>query len=163
MSEGIITRIAVLGAGTMGNGIAQVCAMAGYTVALHDPQPGAVDRALGTIRGNLDRGVERGKVSPEAREPKDYATADSPGTLPYDYVWFTPAAAREDPCAAIQKPKGHGPIRNCRSHAKKHAPKLTSTHTASRPALSASTRGSCFSTASGSPMRGSSHRRGGAR
>jgi 3-hydroxybutyryl-CoA dehydrogenase len=63
-----IHRVAVLGAGTMGNGIAQVCAMAGYTVALHDPQPGAVERALGTIRGNLDKGVERGKVTAEARE-----------------------------------------------------------------------------------------------
>jgi 3-hydroxybutyryl-CoA dehydrogenase len=66
--EQTITRIAVLGAGTMGNGIAQVCAMAGYAVALHDPQPGAVDRALGTIRGNLDKGVERGKVTADARE-----------------------------------------------------------------------------------------------
>jgi 3-hydroxybutyryl-CoA dehydrogenase len=63
-----ISRVAVLGAGTMGNGIAQVCAMAGYTVALHDPQPGAVERALGTIRGNLDKGVERGKVTADARE-----------------------------------------------------------------------------------------------
>jgi 3-hydroxybutyryl-CoA dehydrogenase len=63
-----ISRVAVLGAGTMGNGIAQVCAMAGYAVALHDPQPGAVERALGTIRGNLDKGVERGKVTAEARE-----------------------------------------------------------------------------------------------
>lgn len=60
--------MAVLGAGTMGNGIAQVCAMAGYRVALHDPQPGAVERALGTIRGNLDKGVERGKVTAQARE-----------------------------------------------------------------------------------------------
>jgi predicted homoserine dehydrogenase-like protein len=58
--EQTIHRVAVLGAGTMGNGIAQVCAMAGYAVALHDPQAGAVERALGTIRGNLDKGVERG-------------------------------------------------------------------------------------------------------
>lgn len=63
-----ISRVAVLGAGTMGNGIAQVCAMAGYTVALHDPQPGAVERALGTICGNLDKGLERGKVTADARE-----------------------------------------------------------------------------------------------
>lgn len=63
-----IERVVVLGAGTMGNGIAQVSAMAGCAVALHDPQPGAVERALGTIRANLDRGVERGKVTPEARE-----------------------------------------------------------------------------------------------
>ena len=52
----------------MGNGIAQVCAMAGYRVVLHDPQPDAVARALGTIRANLDKGVERGKVTAEARE-----------------------------------------------------------------------------------------------
>jgi 3-hydroxybutyryl-CoA dehydrogenase len=63
-----IHRVAVLGAGTMGGGIAQVCAMAGYQVALHDPQPGAVERALGTIRANLQKGVERGKVTAEVRD-----------------------------------------------------------------------------------------------
>ncbi|HWK88622.1 MAG TPA: 3-hydroxyacyl-CoA dehydrogenase family protein [Longimicrobium sp.] len=66
--EQTIHRVAVLGAGTMGNGIAQVCAMAGYRVALFDAQEGAVARAMGTIRGNLDKGVERGKVTAEARE-----------------------------------------------------------------------------------------------
>jgi 3-hydroxybutyryl-CoA dehydrogenase len=63
-----IERVAVLGTGTMGNGIAQVAAMAGCFVSLHDPQPGAVERALGTIRANLERGVERGKVTPELRD-----------------------------------------------------------------------------------------------
>lgn len=66
--EQTITRVAVLGAGTMGNGIAQVCAMAGYAVALHDPQPEAMERAMNTIRANLDKGVERGKVSHDAAE-----------------------------------------------------------------------------------------------
>jgi 3-hydroxybutyryl-CoA dehydrogenase len=61
-------RIAVLGAGTMGHGIAQVCAMAGYGVALHDPQPGAVERALKKITENLVKGVERGKVDAEVRD-----------------------------------------------------------------------------------------------
>lgn len=42
------------------------------------------------------------EVSPDAREPRDYAPSDSAGTLPYDYVWFTPSAPREDPCAAFQ-------------------------------------------------------------
>jgi 3-hydroxybutyryl-CoA dehydrogenase len=68
VTEGVITRIAVLGTGTMGNGIAQVCAMAGYDVALHDPQADAMERALSTIRGNLDKGVDRGKVSLEMRD-----------------------------------------------------------------------------------------------
>jgi 3-hydroxybutyryl-CoA dehydrogenase len=56
-------RVAVIGAGTMGHGIAQVCAMAGYEVALHDPQPGAVEKALAKIGDNLDKGVERGKLT----------------------------------------------------------------------------------------------------
>ncbi len=68
MSENEIHRVAVLGAGTMGSGIAQVCAMAGYDVALHDPQEDAMERALNTIRGNLDKGVDRGKVSLEMRD-----------------------------------------------------------------------------------------------
>ena len=63
MPEQTISRIAVIGAGTMGHGIAQVCAMAGYEVVLFDPQPGATERALGRIGENLDRGVERGKVA----------------------------------------------------------------------------------------------------
>jgi 3-hydroxybutyryl-CoA dehydrogenase len=57
------TRVAVIGAGTMGHGIAQVCAMAGYDVALFDPMPGAVERAIARVRENLDKGVERGKVA----------------------------------------------------------------------------------------------------
>jgi 3-hydroxybutyryl-CoA dehydrogenase len=62
-----MARVGVLGAGTMGHGIAQVCAMAGFGVSLYDPQPGQVDSAMQKIRGNLDKGVERGKVSPEVR------------------------------------------------------------------------------------------------
>jgi len=60
-------RVGVLGAGTMGHGIAQVCAMAGFGVSLYDPQPRAVDAAIAKIRGNLDKGVERGKVPEEVR------------------------------------------------------------------------------------------------
>jgi 3-hydroxybutyryl-CoA dehydrogenase len=55
--------VAVLGAGTMGHGIAQVSAMAGYRVTLHDPLTGAVERGLGHIEANLRKGVERGKVA----------------------------------------------------------------------------------------------------
>jgi 3-hydroxybutyryl-CoA dehydrogenase len=62
-----LERVGVLGAGTMGRGIAQVCAMAGLGVSLYDPQPGQADAALAAIRGTLDKGVERGKVSPEVR------------------------------------------------------------------------------------------------
>lgn len=67
MSAPEIGKVAVLGAGSMGHGIAQVAAMAGCGVSLYDPQPGATDAALSRIRGNLDRGVERGKVDSETR------------------------------------------------------------------------------------------------
>ncbi|HEV2131587.1 MAG TPA: 3-hydroxyacyl-CoA dehydrogenase family protein, partial [Longimicrobiaceae bacterium] len=62
-----IKRVAVLGAGTMGLGIAQVAALGGYEVLLFDAQPGAVENALHRIRGNLQKGVERGKVATEDR------------------------------------------------------------------------------------------------
>ncbi|HYW08229.1 MAG TPA: 3-hydroxyacyl-CoA dehydrogenase family protein [Longimicrobium sp.] len=63
MPEQSISRVAVIGAGTMGHGIAQVCAMAGYETVLFDPQAGATERALARIGENLEKGVERGKVA----------------------------------------------------------------------------------------------------
>ncbi|MCY3705834.1 MAG: 3-hydroxyacyl-CoA dehydrogenase family protein [Gammaproteobacteria bacterium] len=62
-----IDRVAVLGAGVMGHGIAQVAAMAGHRVTLHDPDAGAADRGLARIRANLEKGVSLGKVSEERR------------------------------------------------------------------------------------------------
>ena len=61
-------RIGVIGAGTMGHGIAQVCAMAGYAVTLTDARQDSLDAAMAKIRANLDKGVARGKVSPEVRD-----------------------------------------------------------------------------------------------
>ena len=61
-------RLAVLGAGTMGHGIAQVAAMAGYEVRLFDIQPDALDAARHRIEANLDEGIRRGKVTPDERE-----------------------------------------------------------------------------------------------
>ena len=63
MTDELDRTVAVLGAGTMGHGIAQVTAMAGYRVTLNDPQPGAVERGLSNISANLRKGVERGKVA----------------------------------------------------------------------------------------------------
>ena len=61
-------RIGVIGAGTMGHGIAQVAAMAGYEVVLTDASDEALQRALAHVRGNLDKGVQRGKVEASVRE-----------------------------------------------------------------------------------------------
>ena len=71
MSEGSRTsfpRVAVLGAGTMGAGIAQVCAQAGSEVTLRDTEAAYVQRGLGTIRDFLERGVQKGKVEAAARD-----------------------------------------------------------------------------------------------
>ncbi len=61
-------RITVIGAGTMGNGIAHVFAAAGYNVSLVDIQQEFVDRGLTTIRKNLDRQVKKEKISSEQAE-----------------------------------------------------------------------------------------------
>lgn len=58
-----IKKICVLGAGLMGNGIAQVCAQAGYEVALRDIEQRFVDGGMNTIRKNLARDVEKGKMT----------------------------------------------------------------------------------------------------
>lgn len=72
MPDQLDRTVAVLGAGTMGHGIAQVSAMAGYRVTLNDPQPGAVERGIAQVHANLHKGVERGKV---ARADADAALA----------------------------------------------------------------------------------------
>jgi 3-hydroxybutyryl-CoA dehydrogenase len=58
-----IEKITVIGAGTMGHGIAQVAALAGYQVVLEDINEDFVSRGLARIKDNLQKGVERGKVS----------------------------------------------------------------------------------------------------
>jgi 3-hydroxybutyryl-CoA dehydrogenase len=63
-----IGTVAVLGAGTMGHGIAQVAAMAGCAVHLSDESEEFVTRGLSRIRQNLEEGVARGKVTPEVRD-----------------------------------------------------------------------------------------------
>ncbi|MBA1321713.1 3-hydroxybutyryl-CoA dehydrogenase [Pseudomonas plecoglossicida] len=60
-----IERIAVIGAGTMGNGIAQVCAVAGYQVLLIDVSDAALERGMATLSKNLERQVSKGTLEAE--------------------------------------------------------------------------------------------------
>ncbi|MDE2805092.1 MAG: 3-hydroxybutyryl-CoA dehydrogenase [Gemmatimonadota bacterium] len=60
-------RVAVIGAGTMGNGIAHVCALGGLEVTLVDADAGAIDRAVATIGGNLARQVAKGRITAPQR------------------------------------------------------------------------------------------------
>ena len=57
-----VRRVGVLGAGTMGHGIAQVSALAGWQVALYDVDDAAIARGLAKLGENLDGGVARGKL-----------------------------------------------------------------------------------------------------
>lgn len=57
-----IEQIAVIGAGTMGNGIAQVCAVAGYQVLLVDVSDAALERGVATLGKNLERQVNKGTL-----------------------------------------------------------------------------------------------------
>jgi 3-hydroxybutyryl-CoA dehydrogenase len=56
----------VVGAGTMGNGIAHVFAQYGWEVALIDSAPAALDKATATIKGNLERQVKKGTLAQDA-------------------------------------------------------------------------------------------------
>ncbi len=60
-------RIAVIGAGQMGNGIAHVCAVAGHDVTMIDVSQGALDKAKATIDKNLDRQVKKGALDEAAK------------------------------------------------------------------------------------------------
>jgi len=63
-----IKTVAVLGAGTMGNGIAHVFARAGYKVILRDVEQRYLDRGVDTIAKNLDREIKKGKLAEAEKE-----------------------------------------------------------------------------------------------
>jgi 3-hydroxybutyryl-CoA dehydrogenase len=63
-----IQTAAVLGAGTMGHGIAQMLALSGIETRLYDIDPSAVERGLAAVSQNLEKGVAKGKVEPAARD-----------------------------------------------------------------------------------------------
>jgi len=63
-----IKTIGVVGAGTMGNGIAQVCAAAGLKVIMQDIGDAQVERGLNTIAGSLDRLIKKEKISADDRQ-----------------------------------------------------------------------------------------------
>src|SRR5207237_8047401 len=63
-----IRQIGVIGAGQMGNGIAHVCALSGFSVLLNDISPDRVKSSLATINGNMARQVGKNLISEEDRK-----------------------------------------------------------------------------------------------
>ena len=68
MINGEIKSIAVIGAGTMGQGIAQVCAVAGFKVLLYDIQSELIVNGIASVRKNLDTAVEKKKITTDQRQ-----------------------------------------------------------------------------------------------
>ena len=98
-----ISKVGVIGAGQMGNGIAHVLALAGYKVLMNDISQDSLDKAIEIIEGNLDRQVSREKISQSER---DAALANISTTLtlsdvgPSDLI-IEAATERETVKAAI--------------------------------------------------------------
>ncbi|WP_296873145.1 3-hydroxybutyryl-CoA dehydrogenase [Tibeticola sp.] len=76
-----ITTVGIIGAGTMGNGIAQACAVAGLHVVMVDISDAAVARGLSTVAGSLERLLKKDKISAADR---DAALARIHGSTNYD-------------------------------------------------------------------------------
>jgi 3-hydroxybutyryl-CoA dehydrogenase len=67
MASENIKKVTVIGAGTMGNGIAHVFAQHGYSVTLHDVKQEYLDRGLNTVKANLDRQIKKGTATEEQK------------------------------------------------------------------------------------------------
>ena len=76
-----ISVVGIIGAGTMGNGIAQACAVAGLNVVMVDVAEAAVAKGIATVSGSLDRLLKKEKISSEA---KAAAMALIKGSTNYD-------------------------------------------------------------------------------
>ena len=76
-----IQTVGIIGAGTMGNGIAQACAVSGVRVVMIDVAQAAVDKGLATISGSLDRLIKKEKLT---AEQKAAALALIKGSTNYD-------------------------------------------------------------------------------
>lgn len=82
-------RVAIIGAGTMGQGIAQAAALGGYRAILYDVDGAALERATAAINASIDKGVARGKTPPEnAQTAKEnlQTTADLESTAVADLI-----------------------------------------------------------------------------
>ncbi|HSC20177.1 MAG TPA: 3-hydroxyacyl-CoA dehydrogenase NAD-binding domain-containing protein [Solirubrobacterales bacterium] len=78
-----VSRVGVVGAGTMGRGIAQIAALGGYETVLYDPLPGVATESVEALRQALDKGAARGRWSEEdaAAAAQRVQAADEVGQL----------------------------------------------------------------------------------
>src|SRR5688572_29280993 len=93
-----IRKLGIVGAGQMGNGIAQVCSLAGLSVIIHDISADRMKGALATINGNMAREVSRQRLKDEERQAalKRISTADSLDGLADCDLVIEAASEKED-------------------------------------------------------------------
>ncbi|MEQ1755957.1 MAG: 3-hydroxybutyryl-CoA dehydrogenase [Micropepsaceae bacterium] len=91
-----IQKIGIIGAGQMGNGIAHVCALAGYDVFLYDIKKEKIDEAFEIISGNLSRQASRGKISDADKDRAMKLIHAAPSLDDFGVVDFAIEAATED-------------------------------------------------------------------
>ncbi len=94
----VIRKVGIVGAGQMGNGIAQVCAIAGIPVVLNDVAPDRLKEALATINGNMAREISRQRLTEEDKQAalKRISTVDSYDGLSDCDIVIEAATEKED-------------------------------------------------------------------
>jgi 3-hydroxyacyl-CoA dehydrogenase len=102
-----VTTVAIVGAGTMGGGIAMACANAGINVVLTDTEQAGLDRAMATIRKNYDSSVKKGRFTPDAAAERVGRIATQVGHAGFDKAdviieaVFESMALKKDVLAAL--------------------------------------------------------------
>ena len=85
-------NISVIGAGTMGNGIAHVFAQNGFSVNLIDVSQEQLDKAVATIEKNLERQIAKGTLSEESKQT---ALSNLKGFVQFKEITVQPSCARD--------------------------------------------------------------------
>ena len=91
-----IKTIGVVGAGQMGNGIAHVCALAGYDVLMNDISQDALDKGIATIEKNMTRQVSRDMISVDEMKAAQARIQTSTDSARFDVVDLAIEAATEN-------------------------------------------------------------------
>jgi 3-hydroxybutyryl-CoA dehydrogenase len=91
-----VERVGVVGAGTMGAGIAQIAALGGYETRLHDPIPAALEGGIERLRGDLTKGAQRGRWSEDDAETASGRVGAAPSLADLGECDLVVEAAPED-------------------------------------------------------------------
>src|SRR5215211_4291897 len=97
-----LDTIGVVGAGTMGNGIAQVAARAGYSVVMHDVRDEFLDRGLNAIDKSLQRDVDKDRLDPESKQSIISRIHRTTDFTAFEEASFVVEAVIEDPAVKTQ-------------------------------------------------------------